>query len=81
MDYLYCEAYNRHRKFIKVQPKTDIKVKSTIVKDLFIEENAECGVCLQKQDLYPGFYNCNHSICKDCYKSWTKKTCPLCRSN
>jgi len=48
-------------------------------KDIPIDD-CECGVCLEVKDLKSGFYQCNHKFCKDCFKSWSNKTCPLCRA-
>jgi hypothetical protein len=89
LDVLYGISSNRYNEYMTTQTQSQtlpqptnnikIKMKTKAEKDIFIDEG-ECGVCLEIQDLHPGFYQCNHKFCKDCFKSWSKKTCPLCRS-
>jgi hypothetical protein len=42
--------------------------------------NTDCPCCFLNDEVYINFFSCKHSICKTCYKLWTAKTCPTCRS-
>ena len=39
-------------------------------------ESINCSVCFNDTFYYT---NCNHELCKSCYKQLTNKICPLCR--
>jgi hypothetical protein len=45
---------------------------------------SDCSVCLETKSLYKYYFNCEHSICKDCNvnlrKSELEFCCPECRS-
>ena len=41
-------------------------------------DNEECNICMTVKKLYK-LYNCPHYCCFDCYNSWSKKTCSICR--
>lgn len=42
--------------------------------------NDMCPCCLNENNVYKNYFCCNHCICDGCYKLWTAKTCPTCRS-
>lgn len=71
------ELFKIHSEYNNIEKLTKVKTKKLV--DMFIV-TGECNICLEEKDLYPDFYKCGHKICKDCFKSWDKKTCPMCRS-
>jgi hypothetical protein len=41
----------------------------------------DCPICLENIILKKGFFDCNHSICADCFIQLKIKKCCLCRSS
>lgn len=55
--------------------------KATDNRELQIELNASCAICLDIIQTLANLDNCNHDFCKQCILQWSKNTnlCPLCK--
>jgi hypothetical protein len=71
-DYSFELFYNVMRLFWHNKYLFNSKIKDDI---------NDCPVCLEKKDnIYNGFFDCNHILCKECYFLLNKKICVICRS-
>jgi hypothetical protein len=56
--------------------------KNTDNKELLIESNSECPICLEKIVNLANLDSCNHDFCKNCIEKWAKDSsnnCPICK--
>jgi hypothetical protein len=57
-------------------------MKNTDNKELLIESNSKCPICLEKIVNLANLDSCSHDFCKSCIEKWTKDSsnnCPICK--
>lgn len=86
-DYMYskpeCIFYNSKSKSDRISyliKQDAIKKIQHFYRSIF---KKECPCCYELFNNNVKYYNCNHSICSNCFNDWNTRcaTCPLCRES